>query len=688
MLEEDQGGSMGRRLKINAALNGLAALMLGGALVAGSHAVALADVAATANAASLGQVCTSVIVKVRAKHWVWVKATRKSHGRRVFVRRHGKIVLVHVRVSYLRVEPHQLCTVTPLAALTPPSPLAPSALASSAQSAVVTVLQPPINSGLPSINGTPASGQTVMAGPGAWSGSPTEYAYQWQRCNSTGVSCSPVSGATAQAYILGSPDVGSTLRVAVTASNTGGASAPATSVQTTVVAAQPRPQNTSPPTITGTAQEGQALAEAHGTWTNEPTTDTYQWLQCDSSGASCAAIAGATSQSYVPVAGDVGNTISVEETASNEGGSGSATSNASAVVAGPPVPVNTAPPVITGSAQQGQTLTEVQGTWTGEPTGYAYQWLQCDSLGSACLPMSGATSQTYVPVAADVGHTLKAQETASNAGGAGSPALSEATAKVVALPPPVNTAPPAITGTAQQGQTLTAQNGSWTNEPTSFAYDWQRCDSTGANCAPISGATASTYVLGSPDAGSTLRASVIATNGGGESEPAISAQSAVVGASSAISHLEYVVQDGVTSVYDMDHEFKLLKTISLPQTKAEVRGVTVAPSTHLMFISFGGDGGQTGNGSVLAYDLVSEQVLWEVHLSTGIDSGQVSPDGKKLYMPIGENSSGNIWNILSTENGAVIGTIKGGSGPHNTVASPDGGYVYLGGRASNMLNVY
>ncbi|MFI4985642.1 MAG: hypothetical protein ACHQAV_06645, partial [Solirubrobacterales bacterium] len=92
-----------------------------------------------------------------------------------------------------------------------------------------------------------------------------------------------------------------------------------------------------------------------------------------------------------------------------------------------------------------------------------------------------------------------------------------------------------------------------------------------------------------------------------------------------VSHLEYVLQDGVTSVYDMDHEFKLLKAISLPQTtKAEVRGVTVAPATHLMFIMFGGDGpiNGSGNGSVLAYDLISEKVIWEVHLSTGIDSGQ------------------------------------------------------------------
>jgi DNA-binding beta-propeller fold protein YncE len=160
------------------------------------------------------------------------------------------------------------------------------------------------------------------------------------------------------------------------------------------------------------------------------------------------------------------------------------------------------------------------------------------------------------------------------------------------------------------------------------------------------------------------------------------------GGPSTVAHLEYVVQDGIISIYDMDNEFKLLKTISLPQTKAEVRGVTVAPQTHLMFISFGGDGGPTGNGSVLAYDLVSEKVIWEVHLATGIDSGQVSPDATKLYMPIGENSAGNIWNILNTENGAVIGTIKGGAAPHNTVASPDGAYVYLDGRQSRYLDAY
>jgi thermitase len=81
--------------------------------------------------------------------------------------------------------------------------------------------------------------------------------------------------------------------------------------------------------------------------------------------------------------------------------------------------------------------------------------------------------------------------------------------------PPVNTGLPVIAGTAQQGQTLTASTGTWTGTTLSYAYQWRRCDSTGANCAAIAGATASTYTLTSADVGSTLRVDVTASNGAG-----------------------------------------------------------------------------------------------------------------------------------------------------------------------------
>jgi WD40 repeat protein len=158
-------------------------------------------------------------------------------------------------------------------------------------------------------------------------------------------------------------------------------------------------------------------------------------------------------------------------------------------------------------------------------------------------------------------------------------------------------------------------------------------------------------------------------------------------ASSEARHFEYVFDDGTFYVYDMDRSQQLVQTVSLPQTEAGVRGVTVAPASHLLFISYGGDGAGF-YGSVLAYNLVTEQVVWTVHLETGIDSGQVSPDGSRLYMPTGELTPSGIWNILDTSNGAVIGTIQGGSGAHNTIASNDGRYVYLGGREYNYLDVY
>jgi beta-glucanase (GH16 family) len=96
-------------------------------------------------------------------------------------------------------------------------------------------------------------------------------------------------------------------------------------------------------------------------------------------------------------------------------------------------------------------------------------------------------------------------------------------------PPPVNTALPTISGTPTAGQTLQGSTGTWTNSPTSYARQWLRCDTAGANCVAIAGATSASYLLASADVGKTIRVRVTATNAAG-SASAQSAQTAVVGA--------------------------------------------------------------------------------------------------------------------------------------------------------------
>ena len=89
---------------------------------------------------------------------------------------------------------------------------------------------------------------------------------------------------------------------------------------------------------------------------------------------------------------------------------------------------------------------------------------------------------------------------------------------------PVNTAAPTISGTPQVGQTLTASQGTWSNTPTSYAYQWNRAGT------PISGATSSTYVPVSGDIGSTLTVTVTAMNGTGSASATSAATAAVTAA--------------------------------------------------------------------------------------------------------------------------------------------------------------
>ena len=200
-------------------------------------------------------------------------------------------------------------------------------------------------------------------------------------------------------------------------------------------------------------------------------------------------------------------------------------------------PVNTMEPQISGVAVQGQTLTGTTGTWSNNPTSFAFQWRRCPKDGgsgdaSNCAVIAGATTNTYTLAAADVGSTIRVRVTATNKDGSAS-AASNATDVVAPLGAPVPTTRPTITGTAQAGQTLTASPGTWTGTGTiTFAYQWLRCNQSGGGCSTIAGATASTYLLTSADVGATVRVRVTATNSLGSTR-ATSAQTGVVSSAPA-----------------------------------------------------------------------------------------------------------------------------------------------------------
>jgi hypothetical protein len=211
---------------------------------------------------------------------------------------------------------------------------------------------------------------------------------------------------------------------------------------------------------------------------------------------------------------------------------GTALAAAAAFTAAAPARTTAAPtlvrePHVSGTTAVGRTLTTSNGRWRGA-TSFRYQWQHCDRNGTTCTTIANATGKRYRLVPADAGVWIRSVVGACNASGCSSKE-SNPVGPVRARAVPANTAAPTVSGTPVVGGALSANEGSWTNAPTSYAYQWFRCDVNGANCGAIAGASFKTYAVSSDDFGATLRVSVTARNSVGASQSAQSAPTAVVG---------------------------------------------------------------------------------------------------------------------------------------------------------------
>jgi hypothetical protein len=197
----------------------------------------------------------------------------------------------------------------------------------------------PSNVAEPDVDGRAEQGRTLSASRGRWNGTdPISYEFRWVRCGAgggrpDGSDCGLIIGATGSRYQIAGADVGSRLRVRVTAKNADGSQTVASNPTALVVGA---PVNTSIPLVTGSALVGGVVTVQPGTWTGrQPISFSYAWLRCNNAGGECVAIAGATGRSYRLTSADVGHKVRANVTARNAVGSVTVISSESGVASVP-----------------------------------------------------------------------------------------------------------------------------------------------------------------------------------------------------------------------------------------------------------------------------------------------------------------------------------------------------------------
>ena len=376
---------------------------------------------------------------------------------------------------------------------------------------------------------------------------------QWLRCTTpitqltetVPSTCTQIEGVSEATYTITQNDLGKFISVAVTLTNSLGA---ATKLSLASQAIGSVPVFVSAPTVSGDNFLGVSLSASYGVTGTPAPAITYQWLRCSSEVLSvvdeflnsCSTIAGASSSSYAPVSADLGKFISARVTATNSFAVLSAITLSTQAIES--LPGSIVPPTVSGVRVLDEQLTVSAGTWSGYPAPtFSYQWVRCTAaiganvfaLPETCLVIPGENEATYTSVHQDVGKFVTARVTATNI--RGSISNFGAVPGVVASSPTTQESP-VITGTAATGTTLRSSQIAWDSIPAATTgFQWYKCDSQLLQpaslvplvCAAIAGATSSSFVVTSSEAGKYLSVASTATNIAGAAR-VISASSEIV----------------------------------------------------------------------------------------------------------------------------------------------------------------
>ena len=422
------------------------------------------------------------------------------------------------------------------------------------QQQVTSDTEPP--TGLPAISGTARVGKTLTASVSEIADADgltgVSYAYQW--IANDGSTDTDIASATAASYMLVAGDVGKTVKVRVTFTDGGGTEETLTSAATgAVVAANSLP--TGLPTIAGTAQVGETLTAAvSGIADADGLTGVsyaYQWITND--GTSDTDIAGAAEASYTLTSAEAGKTVKVRVTFTDDGGTEETlTSAATAAVA---VPLTASFENVPAEHDGIPTESGVSNAFTfelrfSEEIAIGYQTVRDSVLAVTGGTVTGArrlegpsnirweitadpNTNGDVTVALPSGRACNERGAVCTSGG-----KQLSNGLTISIPGPAsgnsaNTAAtglPAISGTAQVGETFTASVSGIADEDgltgATYAYQWITDD--GTSDTDIAGATEASYTLTSAEAGKTVKVRVTFTDDGGTEETLTSAATAAV----------------------------------------------------------------------------------------------------------------------------------------------------------------